>query len=108
MMKRIRTLQELEYEKMRLRLRRLEQEKSIRQDWNDLKLSVAGRLLLQKTFDQATSEKSTAPGWVTTLLQVGTAAFGEKLGQLTGQKIENTLNQALRLALHTWRKKRKS
>jgi hypothetical protein len=107
-MRRIRTLQELEYEKMRVRVQRLEQEKSIRRDWNELKLSVAGRLLLQKTFDQATSEKSTAPGWVTTLLQVGTAALGEKLGQLTGQKIERTLNQALRLALHAWRKNRKS
>ena len=107
-MRRIRTLQELEYEKMRVRVQRLEQEKTIRRDWNELKLSVAGRLLLQKTFDQATSEKSTAPGWVTTLLQVGTAALGEKLGQLTGQKIERTLNQALRLALHAWRKNRKS
>lgn len=107
-MKRIRTLQELEYEKMRLRLQRMEQEKSIRQDWNDLKLSVAGRVLLQQTFERVTSDKSTSPDWLTGLLQVATAALGEKLGQLTGQKIENTLNQALRLALNAWRKNRKT
>jgi len=107
-MKRIRTLQELEFEKMRLRLQRLELERSIRKDWNDLKLSVTGKVLLQQTFDRVASEKSTSPDWLTALLQVGTAALSEKLGQLTGQKIENVLQQALRLGLHAWRKNRKT
>ncbi|NBR36521.1 MAG: hypothetical protein EBT80_03950 [Chitinophagales bacterium] len=107
-MKRIRTLQDLEYEKMRIRLQRLEQEKSIRQDWDALKLSVAATLLLRNTIDRMTDEKTTPPGWFTGLLQVGTAALGEKVGQLTAQKIETTLNGALRLALETWRKNRKT
>ncbi|MFM8711620.1 MAG: hypothetical protein ACKOC7_10120 [Sphingomonadales bacterium] len=107
-MKRIRTLQELEYEKMRLRLQRLEQERSLQKEWSDLKLTVAGRILLHKTLDRVTSEKSTTPDWFTSLLQVGAAALGEKLGQLTGQKIENTLRQVLRLGLNAWRKNRNS
>jgi hypothetical protein len=107
-MKRIRTLQDLEYEKMRIRLQRLEQEKSIRQDWDALKLSVAATLLLRNTIDRMTDEKTTPPSWFTGLLQVGTAALGEKVGQLTAQKIETTLNSALRLALEAWRKNRKT
>jgi hypothetical protein len=107
-MRRIRTLQDLEYEKMRLRLQRLEQERSIRQDWSTLKLSVAGSVLLQKTLAGIAGEKTTTPDWFTGLLQIGTAALGERLGQLTGQKIEHTLNEALRLALEAWRKKRKT
>lgn len=104
-MERIRTLQDLEYEKMRLRVQRLEQEKSIRQDWNTLKLSVAGSLLLKQPLDRTTGEKTTSPDWLTGLLQIGTAALSERLGQVTSQKIENTLNKAIRLALNAWRKK---
>ena len=55
-----------------------------------------------------TDEKTTPPGWFTGLLQVGTAALGEKVGQLTAQKIETALNSALRLALEAWRKNRKT
>ncbi len=107
-MRRIRTLQDLEYEKMRIRLQRLEQERSIRQDWEMLKLSVAGTLLVRKTLDNVADTKTAPPDWFTGLLQLGTAALGERLGKLTAQKIETTLNSALRLALQTWRKKRKT
>jgi len=107
-MKRIRTLQDLEYEKMRIRLLRLEQEKSIRQEWESLKLSVAGMQLLRKTLDRITDQKTNPPDWFTGLLQIGTAALGERVGQLTAQKMETTLNSAFRFALDAWRKKRKT
>jgi len=107
-MKRIKTLQDLEYEKMRLRLLRLEQEKSIRQDWNALMLSTAGPMLLRQTIDKVVGEKTHSSDWFTGLLQVATAAVGEKLGTLTGQKIETTLNSLLRLALEARRNKRKT
>jgi hypothetical protein len=107
-MKQIRNLRDLEYEKMRLRLQRLEQERSIRQEWKTLQLSVAGMMLLRQALDKVAGERATSSDWLTGLLQIGTAALGEKLGTLTGQKIETTLNQALQLALETWRNKRKT
>jgi signal transduction histidine kinase len=73
-----------------------------------MNLLLAATLLLRNTIDRMTDEKTTPPGWFTGLLQVGTAALGEKVGQLTAQKIETTLNSALRLALEAWRKNRKT
>lgn len=107
-MRRIKTLQDLSYEKMRLRLLRLEQEKSIRADWNTLKLSVAGMVLLRQTLDQVSDPKTGPSDWMAGLLHIGAATLGEKLGNLTAKKIETTLSSAIQMALEAWIKKRKT
>jgi len=104
-MKPIRNLRELEHEKMRLRLQRLELERSIRKEWDALKLTAAGALLLRQTLDRVESKESASPNWFSALLQWGTAAVSEKIGKLTAEKIEAALNQALRFALKNRKKK---
>lgn len=104
-MKPIKNLRDLELEKMRLRLQRLELERSIRHDWDALKLTAAGALLLRQVLDRSETKEPATPSWFSTLLQLGTAAIGEKIGHLTGEKIESFLNQALRLALKRRKKK---
>ena len=90
---------------MRLRLQRLELERSIRHDWDALKLTAAGALLLRQMLDRPETKEPATPSWFSTLLQLGTSAIGEKIGQLTGEKIERFLNQALHLALNRRKKK---
>jgi hypothetical protein len=102
MMKPIRNLRELEHEKMR---QRLELERSIRKEWDALKLTAAGALLLRQTLDRVESKESASPNWFSALLQWGTAAVSEKIGKLTAEKIEAALNQALRFALKNRNKK---
>lgn len=104
-MKPIKNLRDLEHEKMRLRLQRLELERSIRHDWDALKLTAAGALLLRQMLDRPETKEPATPSWFSTLLQLGTSAIGEKIGQLTGEKIERFLNQALHLALNRRKKK---
>jgi hypothetical protein len=105
MMKPIRNLRELEHEKMRLRLQRLELERSIRKEWDALKLTAAGALLLRQALERVERKESASPNWFSALLQWGTAAVSEKIGKLTAEKIETALNQALRFALKNRKKK---
>ncbi|MFM7645209.1 MAG: hypothetical protein ACKO41_00700 [Sphingomonadales bacterium] len=106
-MRRIKTPQDLEYERCRLRLLRLEQEKAIQQQWDALKLSVASMVLLRQTLNRFTDEKTKSSDWMAWLIQMGAATLGEKLGNMTAKKIETTITNAIHLGLEAWRKKEK-
>lgn len=47
-MKKIRRVQDIEHEKLKLRVQLLEQEKEIRSAWKDLKISLSPGALIQK------------------------------------------------------------
>lgn len=80
-MKKIRRLEDIEREKMRLRVQQLEQEQAIRKDWKELKEALSpGTLLRNKLMELGANRLKDAP-ILSGLLHIGAAFFGKKVSE---------------------------
>ncbi|MFZ9694770.1 MAG: hypothetical protein ACO3AY_02735 [Chitinophagaceae bacterium] len=74
-MKKIKRLEDIEREKMRLRVQQLEQEQSIRKEWQDLKHALSpGTLLRNKLIELGENRLKDAP-IISGLLHIGASLF---------------------------------
>lgn len=93
-MKRISNIYDLEYEKLRLRVRQLELEKQMSRSWKHIKAELA--LTPQTTrSDQIKGTVRTVNPMLSGVLNYGASFLSHKLGMLAGKKIESTAELVL-------------
>ena len=90
-MKRIKHREDIEREKLRLRVLQLEQEKALHQSWAGLKHDLQPGTLLRNKLSEMTHSKAGEGHWVSGLLHFGSGY----LGHVAGRNIENTLNKGI-------------
>ena len=90
-MKRIKRREDIEREKLRLRVLQLEQEKALDQSWAGLKHDLQPGTLLRNKLSALTHSKAGEGHWISGLLHFGSGY----LGRIAGRKIENTLNKGI-------------
>ena len=106
-MRKIRRIEDIEHEKMRLRVLQLEQENTIRKEWKDLKESLRPGTLLRNKLTEWGTERHKAAPVLSGLLQIGTTILGRKIGGLATETLELALHKGWKLFRRKW-KERKS
>lgn len=92
-MRKIRRIEDIEREKMRLRVQQLENEQAIRKEWKELKAALSpGTLLRNKLTELSTDQHKAAP-IISGLLQVGTLLLGKKISGLATESLELALQK---------------
>lgn len=92
-MNRIRTLQDLEYQKVLLRLQRVQAEQSIRKDWETLKKEGVGQ---KGQVDPANAEQVPPTQKVLhSLVEAGAGWFGKKLASVASRQIEIAVHRGI-------------
>lgn len=96
-MKKIKHIKDIEYEKMQLRIKQLELERKISNNWEELKKSLNPKIFLRdKPFGKLhdRSEKST---FFSDALGYGAGYLSGKLSEIAGQKIESAMQKGVDL-----------
>jgi len=86
-MKKIRRIQDIEQEKLRLRVQQLELEKQLHESWKLVKTNLSPGTLLRNKLSEFGHRTNGEGHWLEGLLQVG-AGY---LGNYSGSKVEDTL-----------------
>ena len=96
-MKKIRRLSDIREEKMRLRIRELELEKQIRENWKDWKsqFSKPGFTPQDSTKTESGTEAGTAQGFWSTALDFGVAYLGKQVAATAGHATEARVQEGL-------------
>jgi hypothetical protein len=95
-MKRIRNIHDLEYEKLKLRVKQLELEKQMDRSWRRLKRNLStDDLNKEKQTAQSNDHFKTRSTFLNTALSYGASFLSHKAGMLAGKKIENAAEQML-------------
>jgi hypothetical protein len=93
-MKRISNLYDLEYEKLRLRVKQLELEKQMSRSWKHIKADFAFKPETKHS-DQINSTLKTGKPILSGVLNYGASFLSHKIGMLAGKKIESTAELVL-------------
>lgn len=109
-MKRISNIYDLEYEKLRLRVRQLELERQMSRSWKHIKTELAFTPKIMHS-GRINNTTETANPILNGILNYGASFLSHKLGMLAGKKIESTAEMLLerlvaKLASLTTRKKK--
>lgn len=95
-MKKIRNIQDLEYEKLKLRVKQLELEKQMDQSWKRISSKLTSNDLSgQKHSTQSDNNFKTGNTLLSGALNYGASFLSHKLGMLAGKKVEATAEQML-------------
>ncbi|PWT76795.1 MAG: hypothetical protein C5B59_05560 [Bacteroidetes bacterium] len=90
-MKRIKNNHHLQEQRLALRVREFELEKSLRKDWKELK---------EKWNPSTALENSKHSHWLTELLQVASASLTRKILEKAEEKIEESSNKGIEFLNH--------
>ena len=94
-MKKIKNIKDLEYEKLKLRVKQLELEKQMERSWKQ----VLKKISLSETAANNTAQSKIATGSgnpiLTSALSYGASFLSHKLGMLAGKKVEGFAEQVL-------------
>jgi hypothetical protein len=93
-MKRINNIYDLEYEKLRLRVRQLELEKQMSRSWKHIKAELPFTPETKHS-GQINSTIKTGNAIFSGVLNYGASFLSHKLGMLAGKKIESTAELVL-------------
>jgi hypothetical protein len=96
-MKKIKRLEDIEREKMRLRVQQLEQEQAIRKEWQELKEALSPGTLLRNKLTELSADQHKAAPIISGLLQVGTMLLGKKISVLATESLESALQKGWKL-----------
>lgn len=88
-MKKIRHSKDIHHEKLRLRVQQLEQEKALRQGWQELKHDLRPGNLLRSKLAALTGSDKEEGNWLSGLLHYS----ADYLGRITGKKLGTTLQE---------------
>ncbi|MFM2138565.1 MAG: hypothetical protein RJA57_872 [Bacteroidota bacterium] len=102
-MKKFHNSTDLEREKLRLRVRQLEQEKALRQQWKEVKEGIRPENLIRDRLAAWAGSRDKDEGWLRGMVKLGSSY----LGRLTGSTVEQVLEAgADRVAARFRRRKR--
>ena len=94
-MKRIKNIRDLEFEKLKLRVRQLELEKQMERSWRDVTKKLSFNDHGKKASVQNNVHFKTGNPLINGALNYGASFLSHKLGMLAGKKIEGLAEQAL-------------
>lgn len=95
-MKRIKNIHDLEYEKLKLRVKQLELEKRMGRSWKRISSNLSTHDLVgQKNSSQTGVNFKTRNSLLTGALNYGADFLSHKLGMIAGKKVELTAEQML-------------
>jgi len=94
-MKKIKRIQDIEREKLRLKVQQLEQEKKLKDSWTGLKHDLKPGNFLRNKLSEFTHEKPDESGLVTGLVNVGAAYLSKRLTGYAGGKIDATIQTGI-------------
>lgn len=100
-MKKIKHIKDIEREKLRLRVRQLEQEKQLQESWKTLKSNLSPGNLLRSKLAEFTHGKPGEGHWLEGLLHLG-AGY---LGRYSGTRVESTLLKGVDFLQHKLKRK---
>ena len=88
-------MEDIQREKMRLRILQLEQEKAIRNHWNEVKEQLQPGTLFRNQLAELKQTKKEDANLLSVLLNYGASYLSHRLTEKAGQKIESTVQQGL-------------
>src|SRR5215204_1483650 len=94
-MKKIRNIKDLEYEKLKLRVKRLELEKQLDRSWKELRNDFASNKIARQEHTSADFKFKTSNALLNGALNYGAVFLSHRIGLLSGKTIENTAEQVL-------------
>lgn len=94
-MKKIKRIQDIDREKLRLRVQQLEQEKKLKDSWDGLKHDLKPGNFLRNKLNEFTHEKPDESGLVTGLVNVGAAYLSKRLTGFAGGKIDASIQTGI-------------
>lgn len=94
-MKKSKHINDLEVKKMDLRIRQLEQEKKIRNNWNELKEHLTPGSLMKKKLTEKTSTKSLTGDLLSVALGFGAGLLSRKFTKITDEKIQSSIHRGV-------------
>ena len=94
-MKKIKHIEDIQTEKMQLRIKQLELEKRIRINWNELKENLNPRIFVEQKLAESTHKKSERGHLFSDALIYGVGYLSRKLSEIAGQKIESTMQKGV-------------
>lgn len=94
-MRKIKHIEDIQSEKMRLRIKQLELEKRILTNWNELKEYLNPRIFVENKLAESTHKKPEKGRLFSDALIYGVDYFSRKLSEIAGQKIESTMQKGV-------------
>jgi hypothetical protein len=94
-MRKIKRLEDIEREKLRLKVQQLEQEKKLKESWGELKHDLKPGNFLRNKISEFTTEKPDDKGLVSGLVNIGAAYLSRRLTGYAGNKIDNTIQAGI-------------
>ena len=94
-MKKIKRIQDIEREKLRLRVQQLEQEKKLKDSWDGLKHDLKPGNFLRNKLHEFTQAKPDESGLVRGLVNVGAAYLSKRLTGYAGSKIDDSIQTGI-------------
>lgn len=93
-MKKIKRIQDIQQEKMRLRIRQLELEKQLKKDWKELKTGTKPSAGTEEKTTKPKEEGSDRSLWFVAL-EYGATYISQKLAAKAGQATETRLKESM-------------
>lgn len=93
-MKKNKTIRNLETEKLRLRVKQLELEKQIRQDWKELKNDLSPGNFIAHKLKEATHKKPEG-SLLSEVINYGVNYLGNKLSEKAGHGVESVIQKGI-------------
>jgi hypothetical protein len=94
-MRKIKRIQDIEREKLRLKVQQLEQEKKLKDSWDGLKHDLKPGNILRNKLSEFTQSKPDESGLVTGLVNVGAAYLSKRLTGFAGSKIDASIQTGI-------------
>jgi hypothetical protein len=94
-MKKIRHIKDIQHEKLRLRVKQLELEKQMRQNWRELKEDLSPRNFIEHRIEDFTHKKSSQGHLLSDAVSYGVSYLTRKLSEKAGQKAEAAMQQGI-------------
>jgi hypothetical protein len=86
---------QLELEQMKLRLKELELEKSIRHNWTELKKGLSPEAVLKNVMPDEAGHPSVHKHWLVNVLSYGASVLTHKLTEKAGDTIESKVQKGV-------------
>jgi hypothetical protein len=94
-MKKIKHIEDIQSGKMRLRIKQLELEKRIRNNWNELKEDLNPRIFVENKLAESTHQRPERGRLFSDALIYGINYISLRLSEIAGQKIESTMQKGV-------------
>ncbi|MGB3005509.1 MAG: hypothetical protein WBC06_03300 [Chitinophagaceae bacterium] len=87
-MKKIKRIQDIEQEKMRLRIRELELEKELRKNWKEVRHDLQPSNFIKKKLSEYAPKKEVTGQLFSDAISAGAGYVSRKITELAGHKVE--------------------